>query len=371
MFRERLKSVGAAMRAEGVSALLTTHPPNIRFLTGCRGEDAALLVRSSSLALTTSALYLEEARLSLKPLSREGVKAKVLSMKRGLLETAVRLFRKAVVLGVEEACLSYVSWKKLRKVLPKGSRIKATDGFLGSLRRSKDQQEVRTIRRAVAISERAMEVFRRILRPGMTELEAARGLEGCLFDAGAEGLAFPIIVASGPNSSRPHHVPGSRKIGRNDLVLVDWGARYGGYCSDLTRVLFMGRIRPKWREAYQAVLASHEQAAASAARDVHLSAVDRAARVSLRRKGLVDRFLHGLGHGVGLEIHEAPWLSARSKGMLASGDCFTIEPGVYFEGKFGIRLEDDYWIDRQGRAVSVSRLPRDLEWASLGKRRNR
>jgi Xaa-Pro aminopeptidase len=133
----------------------------------------------------------------------------------------------------------------------------------------------------------------------------------------------------------------------------------------------MGKIRRAWREAYETVLAAHKQAASRAREDVSLVEVDRAAREVLKGRDLAERFVHGLGHGIGMEVHEAPSLSAKAKGALAAGDCFTIEPGVYIEGKFGIRLEDDYRIGRRGGAVRISRLPRDLAWASLNRRRSR
>ena len=356
----RLKALRRLLRARRLDGLLLTAEADIRYLTGYRGEEAALVVRRGRPALVTDGRYAEEAG---RALGRSGGRFRLVVRRGPLAEAVAGLFRRPVALGVEEETVSHRLWKALRRALPPGSRVRSAGGLVAGLRRHKDAGELRAVRRAVRLAEEGFLAFRRRLRAGLTERQAARLLEDCLLEAGSEGFPFPVIVAAGPNSSRPHHRPTGRKIRRGELVLVDWGARYRGYCSDLTRVLFLGKIRPAWERAYEAVLEAHLAACRAARPGAALGTPEEAARRVLRERRLEERFLHGLGHGIGLEVHEPPALSAGSKGRLEPGDCFTVEPGVYLAGRFGIRLEDDYRLAAD-RIERLSSLPRELSWAA-------
>lgn len=366
MFKARFQQISPLMREKDLDALLACRPSNIRYLTGYRGEDALLLVRRRSMVLITDGRYTEEAGRAVRPLERAGVHCRIMNREGSFHNALERLFRKPASVGVEEEEVSHAFWKRIKKALPKGSRLHKADNLLTSLRRTKDRSEAALIRKAVKVAELAFEKLRSAIHPGMKEIEAARKLDEFMLQLGAEGPSFPTIVASGPNSSRPHHESGTRRIRRNDIVLIDWGARWKGYVSDLTRVLFTGKIRPEWENAYRAVLKAHEAALQAAGKGVPLAEPGEAVREILRQRRLDDGILHGPGHGIGLDIHEQPGLSNKAVGELMKGDFFTIEPGIYRKGGFGIRIEDDYYVDSKGRPARLSRLPRDLHWASGG-----
>jgi Xaa-Pro aminopeptidase len=233
------------------------------------------------------------------------------------------------------------------------------------LRAVKSPWEIRRIRRAVRCAEEAFESVRGRIRPGMTEADLRLDLEWEMRRRGAEDAAFETIVAAGTNASRPHAHAGGRKLRPGGLVLVDWGARLGGYASDLTRVLFLGSIPPLWRRRYEHLLAAQRAGIDAIAPGVAARAADAAARERLAGEGLAKWFAHGLGHGLGLAVHEGPRLSPRDERTLWPGNVVTVEPGLYFPGKGGLRLEDDVLVTKTGRSV-LSRLPRDLEWAVVG-----
>jgi Xaa-Pro aminopeptidase len=225
---------------------------------------------------------------------------------------------------------------------------------------TKDETEITAIQESIRIAEAA---FRRVvprIRAGMTELDLAANLQHEMIRLGAEGASFPIIVAEGPNSSRPHAKPGKRRIGVGSAVLIDWGAVVGHYCSDLTRVVFIRRIPPRFRRMYQSVLAAQLEAIGAIRPGVRMCDVDAKARNLLAKAGIGHRFTHGLGHGLGLDIHEAPRLARKVVDRLEPGMVVTVEPGVYFPGVGGVRIEDDILVTETGAKVLTS-LPKDLD----------
>ncbi len=232
-----------------------------------------------------------------------------------------------------------------------------------TLRLRKDASEIRAITRAVRLAERA---FLELIAQGAahfigrSEGQLAAELDHRMRDLGAEGPAFETIVAVGANSSRPHHRPGRRRVRKNEIVLIDWGARLAGYVSDLTRVVFTGTIPPKLAEMYEVVLSAQRAGFRSIRPGVQFGSVDAAAREVVRLAGFGERYLHGLGHGIGCEVHEAPALRRGASERLKSGVVVTIEPGLYVPGRGGIRIEDDILVTPQG-ARRLSRLPRQRE----------
>jgi Xaa-Pro aminopeptidase len=243
----------------------------------------------------------------------------------------------------------------------RGVRLVELPRAVGDLRLRKDASEVRAIGRAIGIAEAAFAAFRRLIRPGMTEERLAAELDHALRLAGSEGSPFPTICAVEASASRPHARPGGRRLGKRGLLLVDFGARAGGYASDLTRCLFAGKIPPHIARAYEVVLAAQEAGIRRAGPRVPLVEVDAAARAVMAAAGLGPKFAHGTGHGLGLEVHEPPALGPTVKeGSLQAGMVVTIEPGVYLRGEFGIRIEDDVLVTGRGRRV-LSGLPKTLE----------
>jgi Xaa-Pro aminopeptidase len=231
------------------------------------------------------------------------------------------------------------------------ARLIPTQGLIEGLRRSKDADEVALIKAAAEIADDSFRWVLDRLVPGATEREIALDLEVRMRLSGAEDVSFPPIVGSGPLSAHIHHTPSERPIEKGDLVLLDFGARVGGYCSDLTRTVVLGVAEEEQVAHYGLVLEAQEAGIAQVAAGVDAAYVDRRARQVISDAEHGDRFGHGLGHGVGLDIHEAPTLKKISTDVLAAGDVVTIEPGVYFEGRGGVRIEDCVLVNEGGCEV--------------------
>jgi Xaa-Pro aminopeptidase len=235
-----------------------------------------------------------------------------------------------------------------------------TSGWVEELRIIKDKEEIDRTRRACEQARRAFEVVRAKLTPEMTELQIAAELEYQARQFGAKGLSFEPIVAVGPRAALPHARPTSRRIGESDFTLIDWGANEGLYMSDLTRMVPTAKISPKLRKLYGVVLKSQLAGIEAIRPGVTCEEVDRAARSVIEKAGYGKQFGHGLGHGVGVEIHEAPRLAQGQTRELKPGMIITVEPGIYFPGWGGIRIEDDILVTRTGHEVLTS-VPKDLD----------
>jgi Xaa-Pro aminopeptidase len=219
------------------------------------------------------------------------------------------------------------------------------------LRAIKRADEIAKIRKALKITALAIEFIRDFIRPGVKELEIAAELERFVRYQGAIGAAFDIIVASGANSCHPHHLPTSKRLADNDVVLIDLGVDYLGYKSDLTRVFFLGKINGLARRIYDLVLKSQEKAIKKIRPGVGADLIDAASRKYIDTKGYGKYFVHSLGHGVGINIHEDPCIASKSDDILREGMVFTVEPAVYLPGKFGIRIEDMVLVTKKGCEV--------------------
>ncbi len=247
----------------------------------------------------------------------------------------------------------------LKERLP-NVEFKQTAGQVESLRVIKDETEIEKTRRAVDVAQRAIQSLLPRLTPDWTERQVAFELEAVMRELGASGVSFEPIVGAEPSGALPHYRPGGTKIGDAATLLIDWGAEYQGYASDLTRTFHRDHASDDFRKAYDAVLTAQLAAIAAIGPGVEAADVDAAARDSLTAAGYSDAFKHGLGHGTGLQIHEAPRLSSISTDTLQPGMIITIEPGVYFEGDFGIRIEDDVLVTEFGHEV-LSTFPKGLD----------
>jgi Xaa-Pro aminopeptidase len=234
-----------------------------------------------------------------------------------------------------------------------------TVDLVETLRERKDPDEVAQIERAAGIATRALERTLAVVRAGMSELEVAGVLEHALRDEGSEGFPFPSIVAAGPRSALPHARASAALVRDGDLLLLDFGAELGGYCSDITRTVVVGRANDEQREMYEVVRAANEQAARDIRPGMTGRDADAIARGYIERRGFGDLFGHGLGHGVGLEVHEAPRLSRTAEAPLSQDSVVTIEPGVYRPGWGGVRIEDDVVLDASGPRI-LTQFTRDL-----------
>jgi Xaa-Pro aminopeptidase len=263
-----------------------------------------------------------------------------------MAEAAAKLLKKikSVRTVAVEKSTSVADFEALRKHMK--LRLKTVADIIESIRINKDNSEIAAIRAAVRIAAQALEQTLDYIKPGVSESELAGRLDFEIRKSGATN-SFETIVAFGPNASRPHHQPSKRKLKKTDTVLIDFGARYKGYCCDITRSFAVGKPTRLFERAYEAV----EQAQAAAIKRIKAGAeiqeVDAAARNVIRKYDL-PVYGHGTGHGLGLEIHESPFLKADGKGSLKAGEVLTIEPGVYLPGKLGVRIEDDVLVTETG-----------------------
>ena len=334
----------------GLAALLVTDLVNIRYLTGFTGSNAALLVNSKESVLCTDSRYTDQAAGE-----ADGVRIEIArECARRLTELAnefeyTRMGFESHVVTVDEHASMLT--------LAKGIELVPESGLVEQLREVKDDGEIELIRQACAAGDTA---FARLvadggIRPGRTEREVARDVEWRMFAAGAEGIAFETIVAAGPNSAVPHHRPTNTVLKSGDFVKLDFGALVGGYHSDMTRTVVLGEPSDWQREIYDVVLRA-QIAGCDALRDgVTDGELDAAARRVIEDAELGKHFTHGLGHGVGLRIHEAPAIKKTGEGKLLCGAVVTVEPGVYFPGRGGVRIEDTLVVRESGaQALTVT-----------------
>jgi Xaa-Pro aminopeptidase len=326
----RLKSLRRRLRQ--VDALLVTNLKNVRWLTGFTGSSGYALVTGTENILVTDFRYQEQCAWEV-----EGWE--VVIEKRERVQALKRMGRKLGIktLGVEDT-VSLGFAESLRKAF---KRIRPMRGVIEKLRAVKDEEEVEAIEGAVRVAEEAFRRVRPHIRAGVSEKAIALRLEERLRRAGSEGLPFDIIVAAGENSALPHARPSSRRLRAGDLVIVDWGARLGGYCSDMTRsFLLKGKGLARKKEIYSLVLDANRRAVEKAGAGEDTASIDRAARDVIKRGGYGDCFGHATGHGVGLDVHERPGISWRRGTKVREGMVFTVEPGVYVPGLGGVRIED-------------------------------
>lgn len=351
---QRLTSLRQKIQQKRVEGYLVSNRVDQYYLTGFDGEDGATVVLPNRVYLITDGRFAEEAQIQ-APWARAVVRTGPLAEAIGKVVQRHRLSR----IGLDPAYTSLAGHTALRKAC-RSVRLVSIPGIIGELREIKDSTEVTAIRRAVEIAESAFQHVIKRIRPGMTERQLAADLLGQMLRRGASGSSFPIIVAEGPASSLPHARAGDRKIQVGSPVLIDWGALADHYCSDLTRVVFIRKIPPRFRRMYEYVLAAQQAGIEAIRPEVPCKKVDAQARGVLRRAGMDKAFSHGLGHGIGLDIHEAPRLAQKSEDVLKAGMVVTVEPGVYFPGQGGIRIEDDVLVTEDGCQV-LTHLPTDLD----------
>jgi Xaa-Pro aminopeptidase len=350
----RLKRVRDAIEAAGATALLETHRPSVYYLTGFTGDSGAILVEQSSVTLFTDGRFTVQAK--------EEVPGVRVHIHQGPLLGAVgdhlRRKRRGRI-AIAPTHLTLAGWEVLKKASGKTVRWVSMDGLVEGLRSVKDTFEVDRIRDAARLGSAVMEEAIRLIRPGVTELDIAAEIGYRMRRKGASGESFEAIVAAGPRSALPHARPTSRRIGKNELVVLDLGAILRHYCSDLTRTVYVGRAPARVRRWYQAVLDAQSAARDALKSGVTAGAIDAAARGVLQRRGLGKYFVHSTGHGIGLEIHEEPRVARGQKKVLETGNVVTLEPGVYIEGVGGIRIEDDALVMLRGTEI-LTTAPREL-----------
>ena len=328
------------IRGLKVPAQLFTSKNEIFYLTGVELEGFWLLVERKGAVIFTSKMLsgqLKSLFAGFKVISGDGL--------TGLLAGYLR--EKGIKeLGIDGSAVSHAFFKKLNRKI----KLKDEGNILSTLRLRKDINELKAIKKSCRITASAMRFARKLIKPGITEDEISFKIEEYFLKHGARP-AFTLIIASGPNSASPHHISSSRKIKRNDVILLDIGCVYKGYCSDLTRTFFLGKTINLRKRVYAVVKRAHKEALGKVRPGARACGIDKAARDVIRKAGFGDKFIHTTGHGVGIEIHEAPRLSAKDKTVLKTGMVITVEPGIYLDGDFGVRIEDTAVVTKKGREV--------------------
>jgi Xaa-Pro aminopeptidase len=354
----RRQRLGRKLAAQDVHAVLVTSPVDVGYLTPFTGSGQLLLGRGWS-TLITDAIHDEQARSECKGMDiRVGTLAGEL---KGLLRD-----HQARRVGISAEDTRLAAFLHLQDILDPRRIVMVAD-LIGQMRLIKDDVELRAIRKAVRVSERAFcELTAQGKRAfvGRSERQIAAELDYRMRTGGAEAEAFDTVVAAGAAASRPHHRPRARKVRPGETVLIDWGAKVDGYCSDLTRVLLTGRISPALREVYELVRRAQAVGIRAVGPAVAAATPDAAAREIIAGGGHAERFVHTLGHGLGREVHEGPPLAGRNVSRLRPGMVVTVEPGIYLPGRGGVRIEDDVLVTATGRR-RLSTLPTDLERMTL------
>jgi Xaa-Pro aminopeptidase len=355
----RIERLQARFAAADVDALLVTHLPNVRYLTGFTGSAGMVLVGAGGAVLVSDGRYATQAT---EQIAASGADVRVeigatQSTQRELLDAAIR-DAGYTRLGLEAEAISWASQRRFADGFTSVELV-PTDDLVETLRRIKEPAEIARVHDACAIGDEALAAVVPRLSSRPTEREIALALEVEMRDRGASGNSFPPIVAAGPNGAMPHARPSERRIERNELVVLDFGCIVDGYCSDMTRTVSIGDPGPDATRIFDVVTASQQAGRDAVRAGVACADVDRACRDVIEAAGWGDAFSHSTGHGVGIEIHEAPRVASTASDTLAAGYVVTVEPGVYLPGVGGVRIEDTVVVTEDGADV-LTNFPKEL-----------
>jgi Xaa-Pro aminopeptidase len=352
-YQSRQQNLQGVLAQNRLHALLVSHLPNIRYLCGFTGSAGTVLLTGKAAFFFTDGRYTTQARAEVRG-ARVVIarKASLAAAAEWLASQPGRVVGKGCCrLGVEGQHLSVEDYLRLASTLGSDFRLCPAPALVAQARTIKDSEEIKRIRAAAILGGSLFERILKVLRRRTTEAAVAAEVEYAARTAGAEGMSFPTIIVSGERSALPHGRPGNEPIQSGGFVVCDFGVILSGYCSDRTRTVYVGRPTREARRVYQAVREAQQAAIESVRPGRCAGEVDRVARKVLQGHGLGKYFTHSTGHGVGLEIHEAPRIAAGQSEVLQSGMLITVEPGVYLPGKWGVRIEDMVLVTEQGCEV--------------------
>ncbi len=361
---ERIKNIRKAMDSKKILAMMISIGENRHYLSGYTGEDSMFDESAGVLFITAKDLLLAtDARFDVQA-KAESPMYEIHCYKKGLAEALPDILNKlgADTLGFESVRLSCKQYNDIQKKLKDAGmsiELAPVEDLVEDFRTIKSEEEIRKTQAALNLAENAFTEILSFIKPGMTEKQAAWKMERLMREAGAQALSFQTIVASGPNSALPHAIPGDRKFKINEPILFDWGARLDGYCSDTTRTIIFGKPDRKFLNVFNTVLKAQEKATRAIKAGQSSKAVDYIARHYIDSTEYKDKFGHGLGHGTGLAIHEAPRLSPLKDTPLESGMIVTVEPGIYLAGWGGVRLENQVVVRNDHAQILNSTDPSD------------
>lgn len=350
--RGRQQRLQNSLSTHRLDALLVTHPPNLRYLCGFSGSSGALLLTGTKRVFITDGRYTAQSRAEVKS-------AQIVIARQGLFAAAAAWLaaqqkngrRAPSRLGIEGEHMTVAARSQLSRILPSNVRLRQAAPLVEQGRMVKDENEIACLRSAVILGASLFDRALETIRPGVREAEVAAEMEYAARKAGAEAMSFETIIASGERSALPHGRASQAAIPAQGFVVCDFGVILSGYCSDMTRTVFVGRPSAEARGVYQAVKQAQQAAVDAVRPGLSVGEIDRVARKCLQRSGLAKHFTHSTGHGVGLEIHEAPRVAAGQTEILQPGMVITIEPGVYVPGRWGVRIEDMVVVTERGCEV--------------------
>ena len=334
-------------------ALLVSDRLNIRYLSGFHGSNALILITKKQASLLTDFRY----SATVKSLPKQIRASITTDPSTEILNILKR--EKIKKLRLEAENITIARLKRLKKSLP-GITLVAGESLIEPLRVSKTAEEIVLIKKAQQITEKTFKHILSKIKTGITEIQLAHDLEKTAMDFGAEKNSFPPIVAFGKNSACPHHESGNAKLKKGDIILLDMGFKYKGYCSDMTRMLFTAPPTPLQKEVYMTVLKAQTEAIKILKAGIKGGKVDKTARDIIKKAGYGDKFGHGLGHGVGLNVHEVPYLSTKYQKPLPLNAVVTVEPGIYLENSFGVRIEDMVLVERD-KTTNLTKIPKKIK----------
>lgn len=338
----RQEEFRARMDHEGLNGFLVLHGFNRNYLSGFSGSSGALIFGPSKTQFLTDSRYTVQAKAQVRG-------AEVVLQTKALLVDAVALIKKQKIkkLGFESLHVSHAAFVYLSKALPK-VKLQPTRDLAEALRAIKDPGEMAKMRAAARITDQTFHHILKFIRPGVRESELAVEMEHFMRRQGASGPSFETIVASGARGAMPHGLASEKKVEKGDMIVFDFGCIVDGYCSDMTRMACVGRPGALQRKVYNIVKSAQQAGLDRIAAGIKAGRVDDAARGIIRQAGYARNFGHGLGHGVGVEVHEEPRLGPKNAQALKAGMAVTCEPGIYLEGKFGVRIEDLVFVTKDG-----------------------
>jgi len=352
----RLARLRKSLFEKNIDALLVLIEENRRYLSGFTGEDTHFDESAGALFITDSRLVLAtDSRFELQA-ENEAPLYETICYHEGLVKAlpSIMTALKIKNLGFESIRMSHFHYRKIVEKLNSDNLqvdLVATENMVENIRVIKEDAEIEATKKALAIAENVFKEIAGAIIPGLTEKELAWSMEREMREAGADALSFSTIVASGPNSALPHAIPGNRKLCENEPILFDWGAKLNGYCSDTSRTLVIGKPDDQFKTVYKTVLEAQEKAINAIRPGISSKAIDEIARKHIDSMGFKEQFGHGLGHGTGLAVHEAPRLSPFKDSPIETGMIFTVEPGIYIPGWGGIRIENQVVVREDGAEV--------------------
>jgi len=354
-YKTRLRSLRQDLKEKKIQGLLVSRTIHTRYLTGFRGDDSWTLVTPSKIYILSDFRYAEEIRKGFP-----WVSLALREKGETLFSLITRLSKSDGVrkLGFESREVSFDFYVGLKGALKRGMRLIPTAGLIEKQRIIKTPEEIRLLEKACGITDQVVGKMLRYGKVGMPEAELRRYAEDQIKALGGEGPSFDLIIACGPKTSRPHALTDQNKLKNGTLLMFDMGSKVQGYHSDLTRTFFTSSISARFRQVYEAVLEAQQAAKAVVRPGVKVGEVDLAARKVLEKRGLAQYFGHSTGHGVGLEIHEAPTVYHTNQDLIRENMVFTLEPGVYLPGWGGIRIEDIVKVTKTG-CVEITKYPKD------------